>query len=186
MPRRAQRGVTLIEVMLSMAVVLVGMLALFRVLSVASAGSQQSQRFSQALARAQLVIEAMRRAPPTVLQCLATTPATSWTNCETLCRTQWLGAATSPQSCIFSTLANVGLDVDGTNQSYVVLYDANNLVRGSSFVTNTSQFNRVYDVQLVVGFSEDNSGRNPLPQASTCAGRVHCVTLRTSIYRDSK
>jgi prepilin-type N-terminal cleavage/methylation domain-containing protein len=182
-----QRGLTLMEVMLSMAVVLVGMLALFRVLSVASRGSQQSQRFSQALARGQQVIEAMRMTPPSVLDCLARNPATSWSLCEAQCRLWYnstYGTNPSPESCVFSSLSAMGLQADGTRQSYAVIYDNTSFIPGSSWVMTNAQWKLVYDVQVVVGFNEDNNIDNPLPQASSCGGAIHCVTLRTSIYRE--
>ena len=40
------------------------------------------------------------------------------------------------------------------------------------------------EVQVVVGFNEANNLDNPLPQASTCGGATHCVTLRSAIYRE--
>jgi prepilin-type N-terminal cleavage/methylation domain-containing protein len=178
----SQRGVTLIEVMLSMAVVLVGMMALFRVLSVASKGSQQSQRNTQGLARAQQIIEAMRLAPPSVLTCLSLNQASAWDNCEVLCR-QWYGAAASPQSCVFSTLSLNNQNVDGTGEPYTLIFDANNPIAGSSWVTNSSQWGLVFDAQVVVGWSDE---AQVLPAATTCGGAVHCVALRTSIFREPR
>lgn len=130
---RRQGGLTLLEIMLSMAVVLVGMAALFRVLSVASRGSQASQRITQALARAEHVSEAMRTLPPSVLDCLVINPATAWNNCETLCRTR-LGPLASAEACVFSSLGTVNQSEDGTHQRYAVLYNGADFARGSSWV----------------------------------------------------
>lgn len=178
---RRQRGVTLLEIMLSMAVVLVGMAALFRVLSVASRGSQASQRITQALARGQHVMEAIRTLPPTVLECLVINPATSWNNCETLCRTR-LGPVASQEACVFSTLATLGQAQDGTRQQYAVIYDGANFQDGSTWVLRSGPAGAVYDAQVVIGWRDDDPTA-PLPQASPCGGVVHCVTLRASLYR---
>lgn len=178
-----QRGSTLLEIMLSMAVVLVGMFFLFRVLSVASKGTQASQRLTQGLARAQLVLESMRAAPPSVLDCLSTTAVSSWPTCEAVCL-QWMkntpkvrGLA-SAESCVFFTLATMNLGTDSTQQQYAVVYDPGALVASSSWVMNNSPQRSVYDAQVTIGWKDDGTATS-----NTCAGQ-HCITLRTAIYRD--
>lgn len=180
---KRQRGSTLLEIMLSMAVVLVGMFFLFRVLSVASKGTQSSQRLTQGLSRAQLVLEAMRTAPPAVLDCLQRSPATSWATCEADCL-QWMrntpkvkGLA-SAESCVFFTLSTSGLGSDATKQQYAVVYDPGNFVAQSSWILNNSPQRSVYDAQVTIGWKDDGTA-----SSNTCAGQ-HCITLRTAIYRD--
>ena len=67
---RSDRGTTLLEIMISMAVIMIGMLGLVRVLSVATSGTSTANKFLQAQMRAQLVLEAIRRAPTGMLGCL--------------------------------------------------------------------------------------------------------------------
>ena len=55
-----QRGATLVEVLISLAIVLVGMAGLFRVLASSIAGSTAASRISQAQLRAQLILESIR------------------------------------------------------------------------------------------------------------------------------
>ena len=179
------RGFTLLEVMMSLVLVLIGMLALFRTLSVASKGSQASQRYTQALARGSEILEAMRTAPPSVLNCLIATGATNWPNCEAQCLTflqQQKGQVGTPsaQACVFATLSTLKQDRDGTRQQYAVIENPNDPINGSSWVFNDVTYHSVFDAQVTIGWSDDgtaavNKGCQPLQ---------HCVTLRTSIYRD--
>ena len=78
---RRQRGTSLVEVMLSMGVALVGMLALFRVLVTSITGSATASHFSQAQLRASSLVETMRLQPRATLACLAATTSASWTSC---------------------------------------------------------------------------------------------------------
>jgi hypothetical protein len=113
----------LVEVVLSLAVVLVGLVAMFRVLAV---GTSSTWRLTERELRAQALLEAIRRAPPDALDCLAATPADGWVVCEARCRAA-LGAAASPEACRYADEARRG-----------------------SFV---QKIGRVYDAQITVGGS---------------------------------
>ena len=112
---------------------------------------------------------------------MAINPAISWTNCETLCRAR-LGVVASAEACVFSTLGNVGQAQDGTRQQYAVIYNGGNFASGSSWVQRAGAGGSLYDVQVVIGWRDDDP-LAVLPQNTPCGGAVHCVTLRNSIYR---
>ncbi len=136
---RPCRGTTLIEVMISMALVLVGMLALFRVLGTSIAGSAAASRFSQAELRAETLIEAIRMAPSSALTCLSTTAPSGWPSC---------GAAYA-----------IAAPTDRSGQRYVL--------DGKSAVVAGGTSGNLYDVTVVVGFTDD---------------AYHSVALRTAVY----
>jgi len=168
-----QRGVTLIELMVSMAVVLVGMIGLFRVLGTSVQAGQTGQRFIQAQARGTQVMEAIRTAPNNVVQCLVGAPATAWAPCETLCKTT-LGAQASPTACIFSSVNGAtGATNDSTQQQYAVILDANNDPR-STWVRGVGVTGRVYDVQITIGWNDDGTATMPV---------AHRVTLHSAVFQ---
>lgn len=198
-PGRRQRGATLLEIMLSMAVVLIGMLALFRVLSVASKGASAAQKYNQAAARGQQVIEAMRMTPRAVLDCLNNHTADQWAQCEAQCLTFFKQMTVNPpvngvqglvpQACVFSTLSNLAAtlgavptyDRDLNGQQYAVVYNSGDFRDNSSWVQNTQQWRLVYEVQVTIGWKDDGSAS----ATGGCGpGKQHCVTLRTSMYRE--
>jgi type II secretory pathway pseudopilin PulG len=80
-----QRGATLLEVMISLAVVLGGTLAMVSVLGSSLAGSASAARVDQAEARAQMLLESLRLAPPAALECLAATAPAEWSRCQAGC-----------------------------------------------------------------------------------------------------
>ncbi len=121
------RGTTLVEVMISMGLVLVGMLALFRVLGTSIAGSATASHFSQAALRAETLVEVMRLAPASALACLSTTPSAGWSAC---------GAS-------FSLAA----PADRNGQLYAI--------DPASRVSAGGGSGNVYDVTVVVGFTDD-------------------------------
>lgn len=81
MRRRRARGASLTEVMLSMGVALVGMLALFRVLAASVSGSATASHLTQAELRAATLVETMRLAPRDTMRCLAATASARWSSC---------------------------------------------------------------------------------------------------------
>ena len=191
-----QRGISLIEVMVSLVVVVIGLLGLFRALTSASFGTTSSQAFSQAQARAQQILEAIRSAPlgpgptftPNTLNCLAATTANNWANCETVCRNELLAVngAASRQACVFRTLSDSGPLLGGpgalsdrSQQRYALVYDPANLAR-SSWVNRAGATNRVYDAQVTICWNDDgsaNCGANPPPRGE------HRVTLRQASFQ---
>jgi hypothetical protein len=90
------KGATLIEVLFSLAVVMGGSLAMARVLSSAVAGSNAAARVDHAEARAQTLLESIRVAPESALQCLADTPSESWSRCEKDCNTCLFSVGPAP------------------------------------------------------------------------------------------
>jgi len=127
MVKRRARGATLVEVMISMSLVLVGMLALFRVLGASIAGSATASRFTQAELRASSLVETVRLAPATTLRCLAAHGSAEWTAC---------GAAYA-----------IAAPTDRSGQRYVL--------DGKSRVTVGGASGRLCDVTIVVGFTDD-------------------------------
>ncbi|MGZ3441609.1 MAG: type IV pilus modification PilV family protein [Polyangia bacterium] len=126
--RARDRGTSLVEVMLSMGIALVGVLALFRVLVTSITGSATASHLTQAQLRAATLVEAMRLAPRATLSCLSATTSASWSTC---------GAPfvlSSP---------------DRSGQIY--------LLDPSSAVTVAGANGGAFDVRVVVGFNDDNS-----------------------------
>jgi Tfp pilus assembly protein PilV len=173
---RRSRGTTLIEILISLAVVLVGLLALFRTLATSVSGSATASRLSQAQQRAVMVMEAIRIAPRAALDCLATTQATNWATCEATCR----GTQTSakPDWCVFKTLtvstggAKLRSASDANLQSYSLVTSNNK--GGAAQVTMQGTGGRVYDAQVVIGWNEDNSDASTNPD--------HFIVLRSGVY----
>jgi Tfp pilus assembly protein PilV len=126
--QRRARGTTLIEVMISMGLVLIGMLALFRVLVTSITGSAAASHFTQAELRAETLLETIRLAPAATLTCLSATASASWSTC---------GASYA-----------VAAPTDRNGQRYVL--DA------GSHVTAGGSSGNFYDVTVVIGFSDDN------------------------------
>ncbi len=191
--RRRARGATLVEILISLAVVLVGMLALFRTLAVSVIGSSTSSRLSQAHLRASALIEAIRSAPKPALDCLRLNTAPNWSGCETTCLTS-LGAAARPESCIFTTATTAPLagpsaagqvqlpSTDRSGQLYEVVYFpvpeiAPDGTTRSSSVVATGPGNLAYDIQITIGWRDDGTATVSNPAVSG----DHFVTLRTAV-----
>jgi Tfp pilus assembly protein PilV len=77
------KGATLVEVLLSLAIVLGGTLAMAQVLTSSLAGSRSAARIDQAEVRAQAVLESLRVAPEAALDCLQKN--SDWSRCQELC-----------------------------------------------------------------------------------------------------
>ncbi len=82
--RHRSKGATLVEVLLSLAIVLGGTLAMAQVLTSSLQGSRSAARIDQAEARAQAILESLRVAPEAALECLQNHPA-DWSRCQALC-----------------------------------------------------------------------------------------------------
>jgi Tfp pilus assembly protein PilV len=190
MRRRAARGLTLIEVLISLALTIVGLLAVFATLSTASVASQSSSRLSQAEARARTILETVRLAPTPALDCLATTAATGWAACETTClQNQTADGGASAAACIFTTAsmsllagppagagATSNQTVDRTGQPYALAYDGNDPTGArSTFVRKTGPSSRVYDIQVTIGWNDDGT--------ATATNPKHAVTLRGGVFQ---
>ena len=183
--RRRNRGLTLIEVMISLAVMLIGMMGMFSALGTSIRGTGFASRFSQAQGRAVAIIEAIRNAPASTLTCLNNTAATNWTTCEADCRSNQTGAgATLAQSCIFTaasfsnvagppSASYVDQRVDRSGQQYALVYsNASPTTYRTSFVSQTGPGNRVFDIQITIGWNDDGTATNP----------NHFVTMRSGVF----
>ena len=184
--RGGAKGATLLEVLMSLALLLVGVLGLFKTLTTSIGGTRFASQLGQAQIRASAIIEAIRNAPSTSLTCLVSNPATSWSTCETDCISQQTGSGTTKaQSCIFTTASFVNIPgplaagnsderADRGGQLYGIVYsNTNPLPYRTSFVRQTGSGNRVYDIQITVGWnSDDGTANNP----------NHFVTLRSAVF----
>jgi prepilin-type N-terminal cleavage/methylation domain-containing protein len=182
---KRDRGLTLIEIMISLVVMLVGIMAMFSALGTSIRGTSFASRFSQAQDRAVAIIEATRNAPASTLTCLNNTTADNWANCEADCRSNQTGAgATLAQSCIFTaaSFSNVAgplvstysdQRVDRSGQQYALVYsNANPTAYRTSFVRQNGPGNRVFDVQVTIGWNDDGTATNP----------NHFVTMRSGVF----
>lgn len=168
--RRCQ-GATLAEILVTMAVVMLGMGLLFRVLTSSIRGSARAQHITQALSRSQLIMENMRRMPGAVMTCLARQSSNNWAPCEASCMLT-LGASSMTESCVFSTLATIQQDVDRSQQQYQVVYDDGDQTR-SSWVTASGTSGHLFDIQITVGWNDNGTADPP----------DHRVTLRSAVFR---
>jgi Tfp pilus assembly protein PilV len=175
--RSRSRGTTLIEILISLAVVLVGMLALFRTLGTAVTGSMTASRFSQAQQRAVLVMESIRSSPVAAMSCLlAATDASGWLACETTCKT----VATSADSCIYVTLTptptkSMQLDntKDSNGQSYYVVASSSSASKPISQVRAAGSYGQAAEIQVVVGWRDDGA---------LSGDPDHSVILRSGVF----
>jgi Tfp pilus assembly protein PilV len=191
---------TLLEIMMSLAVMLVGMLGLVRVLSVASRGGSTASHITQAQNKAMALLEVINRlpggtqAPPPpwtnpVLQCLAGNAASSWSTCEAQCQ-QSVKAPTVGQACMLTTatMRALGQDTDSTQQQYAVVYDSANPARSTSVTPGTSTnggfSQHLYQVQVTIGWNDDGTGPTGTSNVCLPAGTSHCVTLTTELFRN--
>jgi type IV pilus assembly protein PilV len=191
-----RRGATLIEILVSLAIVTIGMLGLFATLSSVSYGSSTSSRLQQAQLRAQTIMEALRTAPEATLQCLAANPG-NWGTCEPSCvsaQNMDMGGYGTPnlQACIFTIdrMSLLPAPVAGqtgpaANQSrdraglpYQLIFDTRQNGARDSFVRRTGLNNRVYEIQVTVGWNDDGTNTINLDQTG-----IHTVTLRSGVFR---
>lgn len=188
------RGATLIEVLLSLAIVMVGMLALFRILSSSAVGSGTAARSNQALMRASLLLENMRQAPQPSLACLASNTPDNWTVCETNCRSALTGTSAPADLCVFTpaamdaipgpamaTMASgysaSGQLTDRYQQTYSLVYDGTRGAR-DTFVRLTGANTRIYEMQVSIGWNDSNE------TGAIATGTLfeHALTLRSGVF----
>lgn len=183
--RRRARGATLIEILISLAVVLVGMLALFKTLATSVTGSMTASRLTQAQQRAVLVTEAIRVAPKPAIRCLASTAASGWAACEAVCRANLLsGQANKAEACVYTTFdvkdesgctgCTLAVNEDKTQQSYAVVAANPKQPTAVSQVRVSGLGSTVYDSQVVIGWRDDNTDPSQAPD--------HWVTLRSGVF----
>ena len=185
--RSRSRGTTLIEILISLAVVLVGMLALFKTLATSVTGSMTASRLSQAQQRAVLVTEAIRVAPKAALTCLVQQSSNSWATCEATCKANLSSPyANKAESCIYSSLDAVWsltcpnctktddktLQKDKSLQRYDLV--TQNAKGPISQVKVHGLANSIYETQIVIGWRDDNQDASTAPD--------HFVTLRSGVF----
>jgi Tfp pilus assembly protein PilV len=180
---RRSRGTTLIEILISLTVVLIGMLALFKTLATSVTGSMTASRLSQAEQRAVLVNEAIRVAPKAALLCLEQNESTAWDTCEATCKANLTSSlATKAEACIFKNFdatdgcssCTVKLDKDKTNQLYYLV--TKNDKGPVSKVTRWGKVNGVHETQIVIGWRDDNS-------TDTSKTPDHFITMRSGVFQ---
>jgi Tfp pilus assembly protein PilV len=175
--RAANRGSTLIEVMISMGIVLVGMLALFSVLGTSINGSSSASRITQAETRAITILESIRHSPPLALACLVNNggPA-NWSACEQLCLTALPNQ--NYDGCIYTlgrfTVVNAPTDMGQTVDRSLQTY----LLDPRSRVTLAGTNNNVFDIDVFVSWNDDNSSDTSNPNKPG----YHAVHLRTGVF----
>jgi hypothetical protein len=180
--------------MISMAVVLVGMLAMFGVLRTSITGSSTAQKISQAQLRAATVIESIRQSPNSALSCLASNSPQYWGNCETLCKAAL--TIKNPDGCIYTMDSFATLhapDITGKNpydttgtgqkndrhgQTYWI--DPSNDPDKGSWVRAGGTNGTIYDIHVVVGWNDDGSTKD------TGNASYHRVVLRSGVLPNSQ
>lgn len=176
-PRSRRRGATLMEILISLGIVLVGMLALFRTLGTAVTGSMTASRFSQAQQRAVLIMENLAAAAAldsSVYSCLVNNAASAWAGCETICQTV-TGSSATADSCTYITLSpsgTVGLkdQSDANNQNYFLVTSGGN----NSTQATVAGSGRLFEFQVAVGWRDDNA---------TSGTPDHSVVLRSGFFQ---
>jgi hypothetical protein len=162
---------TLIELMVSIGVVMVGMLGMFKVLSAAVAGGSSAQHLTQARARAQLVVENVKSMPIAVVNCLAASQPPTWSACEALCKST-LGGGALAEACVFATLSAASQGTDASHQAYAVVYDPTDLAR-SSWLQQAGASGHLFDLQVTVGWNDDGSATAP---------QQHRVVIKSAVF----
>lgn len=150
-----QRGVTMIEVMMSVLILVIGMLGLMKVASVVVTSNAKGRKINQAGARAQARLEALRNVPTATLACLSGggTPAACLTSCTS--------AGGEAQSCQMA----LGLDADSGTDTANTAYTYGFLV--------TQVNSKLYDILVVATFQDD----------SVTPPRNFRTVFRTAVYR---
>lgn len=193
--RRSVRGVTLVEVMISLGIVLVGLVALFRILGSSIAGSATASRLSQAQARATVILENVRNAPASTLGCLTAQLPANWGTCETDCRNAQTMAGAPLDKCVFQpasmstipgpamqTMAS-GFDTGGqasdrAQQQYSLVY-AGTFVERDTFARRSGTNSRIVEVQVAIGWNDNNT----VGAIATTTTYDHVVSFRTGVFQ---
>lgn len=153
--RTAERGFSVVEVLISMLVLVVGMVGLMKVASVAVSSNQRGQRMDQAQIRAQTRLEALQNVPTATLACLeaGSTPS----SCQATC----VSAGGEVQACQTALAQDVdaGTDSTGTTYSYGFLV--------------TQPVTGVYDIVVVASYQDTSSK----------PARTVRAFYRTAVYR---
>lgn len=153
--RGRERGFSIIEVMVSLLVLLIGMLGLMKVASVAVQSNQRGQRLDQASVRAQTRLEALRNVPTATLACLE--------------------AGSSPSACL-STCQSAGGELQACRTALAQDADAATDSTGTDYTYGflvTQPQNGLYDILVVTTFRD----------TSSMPARTVRAFYRTAVYR---
>jgi Tfp pilus assembly protein PilX len=152
---QAQQGISMVEIMLSILVLAIAMLGMFKAASVAVYSNQRGHRIEQATTRAQTRLEALRNVPTATLDCLAAGSAPS------ACLGGCIAAGGETDACNIALAmdADSGRDSTGTLYSY-------------GFLVSQPQPN-VYDILVVASFQDDSAD----------PPRVVRSLFRTAVFR---
>jgi type II secretory pathway pseudopilin PulG len=201
--RQRQSGVTIMELLMSLIVIVVGMMVIFRVLSSSVQGGQQSSRVAQAQQRAEAIIEAIRLAPSAAITCLTTTAPAAWggANCEQTClaaQTAYAAGTAKQSTCVFTpdsflyvpgptTPVNTP-DQRADRQGQKYFFVANKpappptqpATYGTTYVRLVDAALRTAEITITIGWNDDNTPTvtgtgNGIPYPN------HSITLITGV-----
>jgi len=152
---RGQSGVTLMEVLISLVVIIIGLLGLTRVASVTVQSNTRGLRMSTAVDKARARLEALKNVPTSTLACLSSgsTPSACLGTC--------VSGGGEQLACESALGLAVGDATDSMNTNYTY-----------GFLVTTPTTN-LYDIQIAVAFNDDSV--NP--------PRVVRAVLRTAVFR---
>ncbi len=145
----------MVEIMLSVLILAIAMLGMFKAASVAVYSNQRGHRIEQATTRAQTRLEALRDVPTATLDCLASGSDPS--SCLSGC----ISAGGEAETCNIA----LALDTDSGRDSTGVQYTY-------GFLVQKPQPN-VYDILVVAAFQDD----------SVDPPRVIRSLFRTAVFR---
>ena len=136
--RQAQQGISMVEIMLSVLVLAIAMLGMFKAASVAVYSNQRGHRIEQATTRAQTRLESLRNVPTATLDCLVSGSA------PTACLSGCIAAGGEIDACNIALAldADSGRDSTGTQYTY-------------GFLVQRPQPS-VYDILVVATFQDDS------------------------------
>lgn len=180
---------------MSLAIVLVGMLALFRIIGSSIAGSATASRISQAQSRGTLILENMRQAPAAALDCLVAQTAANWSTCETACRAAQAMASAPADKCIYLTssmstipgpaMATLGAGFETTGQAndrsqqqYGLAYTGTFNDR-DTFARLAGTNNRIVEMQVAIGWNDSNQ----VGAIGAATTYDHVVSFRTGVFK---
>jgi Tfp pilus assembly protein PilV len=150
-----QSGMTILEVMISFSILFIGMLTIFKVITVSSSTNLISRHINTATTKAQDHLEALKEVPTATLACLSS--GTSPSGCVSSC--------VSGGSDILHCNLALGLDVAHNSDGHGVTFTP-------SFGVTVGLLANTYEVEVVSSWEGEE---NP--------PRTHRIFLKTTVYR---
>ena len=152
---RHQSGMTLLEVIMAFSVLLIGLLSLFKVVTVASSSNMRTRQLQTALTKAQDVLELMKEVPTQTIACLASGVEAS--GCYSSC----INAGAQPETCSVALGTDLTWYEDGHGIQFV-----------PTITGATGTEPNTYEIQVVISWM----GTERVP-------KTHRMLLRTMVYR---